>query len=724
MGAGYIQELPSFSCSPEGLAHIADVAIDKATDCFSNEEQKLILEDIGPLASGTNVKGLMADLLTVIQFHTKLDDIRLKVFGKKKLPKGVKECMEGLSVDNFYEAWTEWLKIDYKDILGFAISILQALPIGPQSNIAIKIIAEAAIEIQGHSGNEHHDVVGISFCQSMTTARYEGSFYTTLPAATMLATLLFEDLEIDWSNYDDVVGLRIADFACGTGTLLIAAANVIMRMERTGRSEDVARALVEQMVYGFDINPRAIFQTATGLGMLAPDVDFRRMHLYSLILGIDQGGHVRVGALELLEDTANISFIRSSVRGNRIDLENVPIEQGMFNIGILNPPYTRNSLRHHHLLASERTVLQAREKELYAGTGIPHTSNANGFFVLSEKYLDKEKGRMGFVVPTAMATNPSALWTRRFLSEKFYIKYLIVSYDPQRIYHSGNTDIGEILVILERKCKGKQLPTKVVKLTTNPENASDAFSCSMSILSGQVEQHGWGIVTEIGAEVVERGEWNETQFISKDLCGLAQEGLWKTTLRNQVEVTTIGRRIYENTQKCRQGDKGATPALFYHKVSYCNRLEVEPDVYVCPKDDNKRAMMYLQRRHCLKLPTRMRLTTVKNMVCRTTVPSVSAAWQDGVVRNCGKHDVVDVEKAIVIILNSTPGKIGMLSVRNNKIPSYPNYGIENLLDIPLPRIAGLCSEQVRGLSSIYDVLCHRERLSLPQAHEVSCADSD
>ena len=119
----------------------------------------------------------------------------------------------------------------------------------------------------------------------MTTAKHEGSFYTTLPAATMLATLLFHDLPVDWTDYEQVTALRVADFACGTGTLLIAAANVIMRKERTGRPQDVARALVEQIIYGFDINPRAIHQAATGLGMMSPEVEFKRMQLFSMLLG-------------------------------------------------------------------------------------------------------------------------------------------------------------------------------------------------------------------------------------------------------------------------------------------------------------------------------------------------------------------------------------------------------------------------------------------------------
>ena len=730
--ADFIRQAPNELGSPEVLAKIADEAVDKATARFTKAQQTSIMNEIGDAAENTNVKGLMTDLLTAIMFHTKLDTIRYQpapqwdarqnsqsVFSDAWPPQSVEECLqENRVVKNFHTAHNTWLAIDYKHILEWSCAILYALPKSPNSNMAVRIIAEAAIEIQSASGNQHHDLIGITFCQSVETAKNDGSMYTTIPAATMLAALLFHDLAIDWSDFDQVTGLRIVDFACGTGTLLIAAANYILAYERTGRREEVAKCLLEQMLYGFDVNNRAIFQTATGIGMIAPSVAFHKMHLYSLTLGIDpQDDRPKLGALEMLEGISQCSFNPRPVTGTRIDSEPAPIETETFTVAIMNPPFTANSKRHHHLPAKVRHALHAREQELYDGTGIPHTSNANGFFVLAEKYLDAQCGRLAFVVPTATATNPSALLTRQFLAEKFHIKYLVMSYDPQRIYYSGNTSIGEMLVVMERKRPGKQPPTAVVKLTTNPDKASAATACVGSILDRQAEQHEWAIVDYIDAATIAEGNWDAVQFASNELYQIAASCLWNRTLMNQVEVTTIGRRIHENAQKCQSNDLHATPALFYHKVTHCDRLEVEPDAYVQPKPGNTRAMKYLQQKHGLKLPTRIRLTTVKNMACRTTKPTVSAAWQNGVPRNCGKHDSEAVEKAIAIILNSTPGKLGMLFVRYNKIPSYPNYGIEGLLRIPMPWIADLKPKQVQGLAAAYDALRAQERLSLPNAHQ-------
>lgn len=732
--ADFIRQAPNELGSPETLAKVANAAINKAAGHFNETQQRAIMGNIGAAAANTNIKGLMTDLLTAIMFHTRLDTIRHQIepttdarqdghafYGGPWPPPSVDECLQDRDgiVKNFHTAHDTWLAVDYKHIMEWSCAILHALPKSPNSNTAVKIIADAAMAIQSASGNQHHDLVGITFCQSVETAKSDGSMYTTIPAATMLTGLLFNDAGIDWTDFEQVTRLRIVDFACGTGTLLIAAANYILQHENTGRREQVAQALLEQMLYGFDINNRAIFQTATGIGMIAPSIAFRNMHLYSLILDIDpRDGNAKLGALEMLEGIVQPSLNPRPATGTRIDSAPAPIETEKFTVCIMNPPFTANKKRHHQLSPGVRAALHSREQELYAGTGIPHTSNANGFLALAEKHLDAQSGRLGFVLPTATATNPSALPTRRLLAERFHIKYLVVSYDPKRIYQSGNTDIGEMLVVMERKRPGPQPPTTVVKLTVNPDTASAAAACASSILNEQTEAHEWGIVDYIDAAAIAAGNWDAVQFASNELYRIAAHELWDSALENQVGITTISRRIPENARKCHQDDAHATPALYDHKVTHCDRMEVGPDAWVCPQKGNTRAAKYLNRKHTLKLPTRINLPTVKNMALRTSEPTVSVAWQNGipVPAQCGPHNPVDVEKALTVILNSTPGKIGMLRVRSFKKPAYPNFGIEGLLRIPMPRIADLKPEQVQGLAAAYDELAGQERKSLPEAH--------
>ncbi len=729
--AEYLRQAPNELGAPHVLAAKAEVAIKKAAAQLSAEESASLLANIGEVARQTTVEGVLTDLLTAIMFHVKLDAIRNQVdpladamsddgrmYEGEWPPMTVQQCIDSAQVaQNFRSAWVSWLAVDYRQILEWSCSIVDAMPVGPSRNTALQILAEAAIDIQSTAGGQHHDLVGITFCQSLKSAKNDGSMYTTIPAATMLVNLMFDDADVDWEDYDSVSSLRIVDFACGTGTLLIAAANYILQHEKTGRRDDIARGLLEQMLYGFDVNNRAIFQTATGLGMIAPRVAFMEMHLYSLVLGIDKDGNGKLGSLEMLEGINQLSLNPRPTIGQRIDAAPAPIETSTFTMAIMNPPYTRNSKRHHQFPKDIKSALSRREDELYQGTSISHTGNIGGFVLLADKRLAMEGGRLALVGPTAWAAGKSGAGIRKDLAERFHIKYLIVSYDPRRIYHSGNTSIGEMLLVAERKRQDEDRPTTVVKLTTNPQTASDAAACVASIVSDMGSNPEWGFVDSIPRDRIEKGDWSALQFASNDLYDFATTQLWQKTLGKLVEVTTIGRRVHEHMKKCNPKESHATPALYDHNVQHCDRLLVPPDEYVNPKSGNKRALKYLNRVHRLKLPSRLSLTSVKNVACLTTVPSVGAAWQSGVPVINGNHAPEDVEKAIAMILNSTPGKVGMLLVRTNLKPSYPSFSIDELLRIPMPAVGKLGTEQMATLTDAFDELAGVPRLSFPYAHE-------
>ena len=615
--AGYLRQAPNELGSPEALARKANIAINTAAAKFTAAEEKSIMAEMGEAAKGTNIKGLMTDLLTAVMFHARLDAIRhdlkpqldartggTQAFTYSWPPQSVTECLQfGQVAQGLHNAHDLWLAVDYKQILEWSCAIINALPNTPTSNAAVEIIAKAALDIQRTSGNQHHDLVGITFCQSVETAKSDGSMYTTIPAATLLTALLFKDASIDWTDFDEVTNLRVADFACGTGTLLIAVANHILQHEQTGRPDEVAQAILEQVIYGFDINNRAIFQTATGLGMIAPNVTFSKMHLYSMLLGTDDSGSPKLGALELLEGTWQLSLNPRPVTGTRIDAAPAPVETEKFDIAIMNPPFTRGDIRHKQLDRQTESKLRQREAQLYTGMPMDQTSNANGFFVLAEKRLNTVGGRLAFVAPTAMATNPSAAATRRYLAERFHIKYIVVSYDPRRVYQSGNTSIGEMLVVMERKGDAETPPTAVVKLTTNPDTASDAAACAGSIINEQITSHEWGVVDYVTQDEIRKGNWDAVQFTSNQLYQIARAIPWRGTLGNQVIIDPMGRSI-RNTEQCNPDAADATPALYDHDVEHCNKMEVDPDRYVRPTPARPNLINTLRKANYLHLAER------------------------------------------------------------------------------------------------------------------------
>ena len=724
----YLKTVPDEAGSPENLASMADVAIESAFDRFTPMERGKILHDMG-LADANDpekaLKGLLTDLMVAIMFHVKLDVVRhtVELPHEGWNPPRVIDCINSQDVQaELRLAHEKWLEVDYKQILEWSCSVLDALPSTVSTRSVLMRIAQTARLIESSSGGQHHDLFGITFCQSVASAKNDGSMYTTIPAATLLTRLTLAGIDeaIDWSDFEQVTNLSVVDFACGTGTLLIAAANYILNKERTGRHEEVARALLERVVHGYDINNRAIFQSATGLGMISPSVAFREMHLYSMLLGINPAsGHGCLGSLEMLEGLDQGTF-NPPPSATRVDAQPAPIQVDSFDVAIMNPPFTVNYKRHHQFSEEVKSALQTRESELVPKEVVNRSGNSGAFVVLAEKHLDEDKGILGFVLPSAAVNGPAGFQIRKRLAQRFHIKYLVTSFDPERIFFSGNTDIGEILVIAGRKpVFGEPPPTTAVKLIWNPGTASSAVATADYILNGTADEHDRALTDTIPFASIEKGDWRALQFADHVLyysaVDLSRE--WVSTIGDQFEVKGIGRSVRKCGNRMAEAVSGATPVLWEHDANHCNRLVVSPDSWVTSKAGHESELRRISNNvHRLKLPDRISLTSSCVTAVLTAEPSLGSAWQNAVPVCTGNHAPEDVERATAIILNSTLGKLATLLVRNNRKPTYPTFSVEAQRSIALPPIASMTGEQVRVLVDVFDEVAEIERKPFPEAH--------
>ena len=73
---------------------------------------------------------------------------------------------------------------------------------------------------------ERHDLSGRLFHTPLSDAKLTGAYYTSAPAATMLARLVFHNWPpgVNWKGHAFPASLNVADLACGAGILLIAVA--------------------------------------------------------------------------------------------------------------------------------------------------------------------------------------------------------------------------------------------------------------------------------------------------------------------------------------------------------------------------------------------------------------------------------------------------------------------------------------------------------------------
>ena len=213
--------------------------------------------------------------------------------------------------DHLVRQWIEILEINWWPIFYIAKETLKTTP-GPANQEAVSILKRAAAEIAEIGTIRRHDVAGRIFHRLLDTRKFLATNYTTIPAAIMLAGLAFDERSDCWSGIDfadpqSVAGLRIVDPAFGSGTLLMAAAQEILKRGRQagpgdGGEREVVRSILEKAVYGFDVVPAAIHLAASTLCMAEARQVIRNMNLWRVRHDVADGVS-RLGSLDFLADS-------------------------------------------------------------------------------------------------------------------------------------------------------------------------------------------------------------------------------------------------------------------------------------------------------------------------------------------------------------------------------------------------------------------------------------
>ena len=329
--------------------------------------------------------------------------------------------------------WRRILKeINYWPIFDVACRILSPIP-PPTSGEVLNKLVSVAEELAQSGISRSHDLSGRMFQRLITDRKFLATFYTRPSAATLLAELAVEQLRLDWSSVDAVRGLRIADFACGTGTLLTAAYHAAARRHRRRGGDDrtVHRTMIEQCLIATDIMPAATHLTTSMLASANPTTLFERTRVYTLPYGETQteGGEnaFRIGALDLLDERTGVSLFPTAIRRVRAsaadravggDLSEFSIPHGSLDLVLMNPPFTRPT---NHEIAEVpipsfagfetsrneqkrmSAVLTRRRRKLEAPAGHGNAGLASNFLDLAHLKL-KPGGTLALVMPLVLVS--------------------------------------------------------------------------------------------------------------------------------------------------------------------------------------------------------------------------------------------------------------------------------------------------------------------------------
>ena len=426
------------------------------------------------------------------------------------------------TVTRFRGAWQAILAVDYRPVFTTAIAALNAIESHPDHAQAVYALAATVADVAERMTGLRQDLLGRIFHRVLDTAKYDGSYYTSAAAATLLAGLAIRQDDHDWSSADAIAKLRICDPACGTGTLLVAAAARIeaLRREAGGGKLDaddeqaLALCLVEDVLWGYDINLTATHMAATALGMLSPTTQFERLRIYRGLLGVYEG-EAYVGSLEMLSPERRMRILPWPAPLGQMDTGK-PEEPPKMGLVIMNPPFTVDRQRHNQFGPKEKKQINEREQKIFdqidnAGV-VDLTANSAGFAVLGEHLLRRDDAALALVMPAMIPTAPSGAGLRQFLANRFQIDTIVSSHDPERIFFSENTSIGEVLIVCRRRTDHADAqPTRFVNLSRNPSSAAEAAT-----LVHALEQNSPidGTIHHVGAERISDGDWYASNFLS------------------------------------------------------------------------------------------------------------------------------------------------------------------------------------------------------------------
>ncbi len=397
----------------------------------------------------------------------------------------------GLQIPAILEDWDRILQVNYYPIFDIACRILKAIP-SFQNNEFIRRLARTAEALVSNGLMRSHDLTGTVFQKLIADRKFLAAFYTKPASAALLVGLAVNEDTLlthgDWSRSEAVKSLRIADFACGTGTLLSTAYQRISQIYELhgGNTEIIHPQMMARGLVGCDILPAAAHLTATALAGAYPQAQYDESAIFTAPYGVEADGEVKLGSIDLLRDMALLEGSQitakaiEATRATEVDIWRFAPHES-FDMVIMNPPFTRPNNFERRIpdtpnpnfaafgaTAAEQKAMAKAAKELTKGTAAHGSAGeASTFLALADRKL-KIDGTLALVMPVTLLSGSSWEKCRNQLREAYDDLILIsISGSNNVVSFSADTGMGDCLVIGQRSGR-RQFRATFVTLNEAP----------------------------------------------------------------------------------------------------------------------------------------------------------------------------------------------------------------------------------------------------------------
>jgi hypothetical protein len=724
-------------------------------------DQELVRLTDAQIGANCRIGGLV--MMNAMIFHDMLARLNTRITS-------LTEMLRQDRLDDIPNEWQRILvEIDYYPIFYLAQRIWDSMTFSALGlRQAVEFMVETASKISQRHAALRHDLMGRVYHRLLAEAKYLGTYYTSIPAATLLLKLALRPAgwAIQWENVEQIGQLKIADLACGTGTLLMAAAdtvedNHIRAAANSGDPVELSalhRRIAESILLGYDVLPSAIHLTASTLALRSPETPFEKMNLFALPLG---GVDLDLGSIELL--SGNLMRIPLDMSGALADRQTAKQVTGRasesaytslpeLDLCVMNPPFVRSvggNLLFGSVPEPDRQKMQTKLKKLVKKSNVQAniTAGLGSVFVAIGSRHVKAGGRLALVLPKALLSGIAWNDTRQLINQQYRLDYVIVSHDAQRWNFSESTDLSEVLFVATKKealRQDNEHRVTIINLWRNPTTALEALSIESSLATISPPDLATGLGTasitvfeEKAGEVLSY-PWKEMQADWFLPCAFAQTDLIRSAYYvMKGRLWLPGAKDMAELKLCPLGELGvlgpdrrdihdgfnvtetptAYPTFWGHDASAILTMAQKPNQYLEPlaQPKKKRPLRKVTDLWPLAgrilLAERLRLNTQRLVAVRVDQPVLSNVWWSFAFKS--DVTITDADKALTLWLNSTPGLLILLATRDETQGAWVDFKKPSLGAMPVLDVRALTREQLSVLAATYDRICDSELQPLP-----------
>lgn len=506
-----------------------------------------------------------------------------------------------ISKSALLEEWKKILLVNYWPIFDIARRILQLVPL-ETSRTLIASLSQTAEELVESRLMRSHDLTGAVFQRLIADRKFLAAYYTTPASASLLIGLAISDRKplkgIAWADATQVKAMRVADFSCGTGTLLATAYQRIGQMHELagGDSEAIHPSMMAHSLVGCDVLPAAAHLTASMLSGSHPTVKYKQSAVLTLAYGVLPNGNVATGSLDLLDPQKKMEVVAITAKaaGGEGESETdiwTTLPHQDFGLIVMNPPFVRatgqeankrgvpNPMFAAFSASDEDQRLMGKQiARLAAGSSAHGNAGlASYFLVLADKKLSVG-GVLALVMPLSLLSGEAWEESRQVIAAKYtdLIVISIAGAKGDEMAFSADTGMGECLLVGVKQKSGAVEAGKTaarvadsatfVVLKQRPASQLQGYSIARQVLKaargGKLRKLEEGPVggtkLAFGEEVIGHvisaplplvGAWNPTRIVDLSLAQaayqIAQKGLiWLPSMAKddapKVSMTTFG----------------------------------------------------------------------------------------------------------------------------------------------------------------------------------------